>query len=181
MKSNKTKQPWKVQSERVYDEFRIFRIRNSTRVNPRTGQAIQFFLMDGLDWVNVIALTDDQQVILVKQYRHGSESFTLEIPGGCVEKDEDPRDSAIRELMEETGYKCDRISKLGAVHANPAMQSMRCHIFVAHGCKKTAAPSLDPGEDIKVEVIPLVKVNEMLQSGEISHALVVAAFGLYFL
>lgn len=170
---------WKIIEEKARDSFQIFNTRLSTRINPRSGKPFTFFLMQGLDWVNVIALTSKEEVILVRQYRHGAEEFQLEIPGGCVEPGEDPAQSALRELKEETGYISSKIEKLGTLYANPALQSMRLHVFIVRDVELKSNPTLDLGEDIKVEVIPLRDVKEMILNGSINHALVVAAFGLF--
>lgn len=180
MKTNSV--PWEVLNELIYEKFKIFEIRRSTRINPRTNVPFDFFLMRGLDWVNIIALTPDNEVVLVNQYRHGAEQRTIEIPGGCVDESEsDPKESALRELLEETGYAADQVEHLGTLMANPAMQSMRCSVYLARNAKKISQPSLDPGEDIEVLLEPLPNVLEMVRAGKVSHALVVAAFGLYAL
>jgi ADP-ribose pyrophosphatase len=179
-KESPTSARWRVLDEHVYETFKIFRIRRSGRINPRTGKRFDFFLMDGLDWVNIIPLTKDNKVVLVRQYRHGSESYTWEIPGGCVEAGEDPRFSACRELKEETGYEVKgEIKLLGTIHPNPAMQAMRCHCYVAEGVELTSAQALDPGEDIEVALKPIEEVRAMIGRGEITHAIVLAAFALF--
>lgn len=169
---------WRVVEDFVYETFAIFRIRRSKRLNPRTNKPFSFFLMDGLDWANIIALTPDQSVLLVEQYRHGSESLTLEIPGGCVERGEDPEASARRELEEETGYRVGLIEKLGVIHPNPAMQAMRCHCFIGHGAIRTGIPRLDEGEDIRTLEVPLPEVMRQIGSGAITHSIVLATFAL---
>ena len=174
-----SKPAWRIVSEQIYERFKIFQVKKSTRINPRTHSAVDFLLLDGLDWVNLIALTPDNQVVLVKQYRHGAEEYTLEIPGGCVEEGEDPMRSALRELREETGYNSTEIEHLGTVHPNPAMLSMRCHSYLARNVKKEGALQLDPGEDITVEIVPLAQALQLVKDGTITHALVVAAFGLF--
>lgn len=172
---------WQVKEELVYGEFPICKVKRSTRVNPRTLEAIDFVLIDGLDWVNIVALTPENEVVFVRQYRHGAERFTLELPGGCVDPGEDPAASALRELAEETGYTASKLVKLGTIHPNPAMLSLHCHCYFAMDARKTVETQLDPGEDIGVELFPLARAIEMVSSGEINHALVVAAFGLYTL
>lgn len=172
---------WKIVKDEQVDDFGLFRTKKSTRINPRTDKPYTFFLMDGLDWVSLIALTPEDEVIMVKQYRHGSEQMTLELPGGCVEKGEDPAISAARELKEETGYEFERVEKLGSIFANPALQSMRLHCYLAHGATKKTSPSLDAGEDIQAEKIPLKAFLEKVKAGEVNHALMVATAGLLIL
>lgn len=170
---------WAVETEHVYEAFKIFTVKRSRRTNPRTGKPFDFFLMEGLSWVNVVPLTPAGEVVLVRQYRHGTEEYTLEIPGGCIEiEDREPAVAAARELQEETGYLSERVAPLGVVAPNPAMMSMRLHTFVAHGCRPASTQRLDPGEDIAVVVKPLTEVFELVRGGTINHALVVAAFGL---
>ena len=177
----KNKGNWELVGDKTYDKFKIFEARKSTRINPRTGKPFDFFLMSGVDWANVIALTPNNEVVLVQQYRHGAESYQIEIPGGCIEPGENPADSALRELGEETGYTATDIKPLGTIFANPAMMSMRLHCFVAFNAVKDQGVSLDPGEDIQTIVRPINSVLDMVKSGEINHALIVAAFGLYAL
>jgi 8-oxo-dGTP pyrophosphatase MutT (NUDIX family) len=169
---------WQIVSEHLYEQFKIFSAKRSTRVNPRTGKPFDFFLMEGFDWVNLIPVTPQETVVFVRQYRHGSEEFTLETPGGTVEPNEDPKDTALRELAEETGYSAAEVAHLGTLHPNPAMQKMRVHYYIAHGVERTHTQTLDPGEDIEVIERPLIEVPKMIQRGELTSALVVAAFGL---
>lgn len=171
---------WKIEHEELYETFPIFNIRKSTRINPRTNKPFDFFLMDGFDWCNIIALTPENSVVLVRQYRHGAEEFTLEIPGGVVEaNDVDPMQSALREMEEETGYTSSDVISLGTIYPNPAMQSMRLHCYLARNARRVKEPVLDPGEDIEVVIKPLEEVMGLIQHGAVTHALVLAAFGLY--
>ncbi|NDC39244.1 MAG: NUDIX hydrolase [Proteobacteria bacterium] len=169
---------WEILTEHLYEQFKIFSAKRSTRVNPRTGKPFDFFLMEGCDWVNLIPVTPRETVVFVRQYRHGSEEFTLETPGGTVEPNEEPMATARRELTEETGYSAKEIAHLGTLQPNPAMQKMRIHYYVARGVERTHPQALDPGEDIEVIERPLIEVPQMIQSGELTSALVVAAFGL---
>lgn len=177
----KTAGNWEILKETTYEAFDIFTVKKSTRVNPRTNKKIDFVRIDGLDWANIIPITADQQVVLIRQYRHGSDDYTLEIPGGCVEVGEDPALSAMRELEEETGYSTKEVEYLGAVRPNPALMSNRCYFYVARGVQLKGEQRLDDGEDIQVVLKPLPEVIEMVKKGEISHSIVVAAFGLFAL
>lgn len=181
MKDKKNSQLWQVLEEQTYAQFPIFSVRRSRRVNPRTGTQIDFLLMSGLDWANVIALTDNHEVVLVRQYRHGADAYTLETPGGCVEAHESPLDSVRRELQEETGYCVKDIQPLGVFHPNAAMQSMRCHCFVAFGAHVCGPQTLDDGECIEVLCKPLYDVKQMILGGVITHSIVLASFAMFFL
>ena len=170
---------WKILEEQIYEQFRIFSIKRSKRVNPRTGKSFDFFLMEGFDWVNIIPITPENNVVFVRQYRHGSDEYTIETPGGTAEPGEDPKVTALRELEEETGYVAHEAHYLGALQPNPAMQKMRMHYYVAYNVTRTKAQKLDAGEDITVFERPLAEINEMIQRGEIVHGLIVAAFMLF--
>jgi 8-oxo-dGTP pyrophosphatase MutT (NUDIX family) len=124
----------------------------------------------------MIALTEDRQGVLVRQSRHGTREFTLEIPGGMVGADEEPQQAAARELLEETGYRGDGPVRIGTVTPNPAFLDNHCHTYLFTGCRKTAEPDLDHGEDIDVEVRPLSEVPGLIAGGDIDHALVICAF-----
>lgn len=133
-------------------------------------------MIEATDWVNVVALTPEENVIFVRQYRLGRGEVTLEIPGGMIDGAESPAAAAERELREETGYQAARWTALGAIDPNPAIQTNRCHLFLAEGCRRTAEVHLDEREDIAVQELPLAEVPRMLADGSISHALVAVAF-----
>ena len=176
--ADKTESGWQVLNDRVVDDFKIFRTRKSLRRNLRNGHEIDFFLMDGLNWANVIALTPANEVVLIRQYRHGVDREVIEIPGGCIEKGEDPAAGAARELEEETGYRAESLVTLGEVAPNPALMSLTCFFYVARDVVPDGKMGFDPGENIEVLLRPLDQVFEMVAGGEMQHALHVAAFGL---
>ena len=168
---------WRRLHSEPLGDFKIFTIRRDRIVSPRTEEEHDFYVLDGSDWINVIPVTPEGRIVLVEQYRHGIEAFTLEIPGGAIDpRDASPRDAARRELLEETGYTAEAWESLGFVYPNPAIQSNRCHAFVARGCRRAAEPALDPGEDITILEADPAEIREMLRDGRISHSLVVAAF-----
>jgi ADP-ribose pyrophosphatase len=129
------------------------------------------------EWVNILALDENDGLLMIRQWRHGIREVTLEIPGGLVdEEDGSPLEAAKRELMEETGFSGDDWREIGWVHANPAYQNNRCHFFVARGVRKTGAQSFDPDEKILETVfLPLADVVARLERCEITNAMVVAA------
>ena len=145
-------------------------------VSPRTGRPHAFTVLDGPDWINVVALTDSGEMLLVRQFRHGTQTQTLELPGGSTDRrDATPLEAAKRELLEETGHASDDWSLLGVVDPNPAIQSNACHTFLARGARKVADPQLDGGEDLSVVLLPRAEVERLLRDGTIRHSLTVAA------
>jgi ADP-ribose pyrophosphatase len=144
-------------------------------------EAHEFVVLHSPDWVNVVPLTSDGQVVLIRQWRHGTGEVTLEIPGGLIDPGESPGVAGARELEEETGYQPDRMEPMGWVHPNPALFSNRCYTCLALGCKKVGPPRLEDTEQIQVELKPLEKLPELIKNGEISHSLVVVALFRYLM
>ena len=170
-----TIEPWAPDGDPERHDFEVFRVRKYRAKSPRTGALRPFTVIDTGDWVNVVALTADGQIVLVRQFRHGAERITLEVPGGVIDAGEDPAAAAARELLEETGYAGGPPVHLGTVDPNPAIQSNRCHTYRIDGCARVAEPELDPGEDIEVVTMPAEDVDAAVADGRITHSLVVCA------
>lgn len=171
-------EPWAPVSEESLVDYKVFHVRKAVRRSPRTGKGVGLFILDTADWVNVVAFTRQQELILVRQYRHGIQDFTLEIPGGVVHGHEDPEIAARRELREESGYAPARITRIGRVAPNPAFQTNYLTTFLATGCEVAGDLIQDQGEDLEVVLVPASDVEAKVRAGEIDHALVLA--GLYF-
>ena len=157
-------------------DFRIFRLRQDRLVSPRTGQEHDFLVLDARDWVNIVALTPRGEVVCVEQYRHGTETIELEIPGGVMEpRDASPVETAVRELREETGYQGADARIIGRVAANPAILSNTCYTVLIERCELRHAVEFDHGEDLSTRLLPVPAVIEAVRRGQIRHSLVVAA------
>lgn len=175
--------PWPKLDTTPLGDFKVFRLRKDLKRSPRTGQTHEFFVLDSVDWVNVIALTADGQIVLVEQFRHGSETVELEIPGGIMDAhDASPVATAVRELREETGYDGEKARIIGTVFPNAAIQSNRCHTVLIENCRLTHPVQFDHGEDILTRLMPVDAIPELVATGRIRHCIVVAAlhyFGLW--
>ncbi len=167
---------WPTLEEGPLDDYRVFSLQQVRRRSPRTGTVGTFQVLHTPSWVNVVALTDDQDVVLIRQYRHGLDSVTLEIPGGLVDAGEEPASAAARELLEETGYAGRAPVWLGNVHPNPAIQTNVCSTWLIPGAHLVGPPRPDDEEHIVVELAPLATIEGLIRRGDISHALVVCAF-----
>ena len=166
----------KLESRRLAD-FGLVQVRQDVVRSPRTGATHEMLVLEMRDWVNIIALTPERKVVMVRQYRHGTAETGLEIPGGVVEGDDASMGvAARRELVEETGYEPDEMVFLGRVAPNPAMQDNWCHSFLARGARPVREQALDAGEDIEVVEVGLEEIPALIGSGQINHGLVVVAF-----
>jgi 8-oxo-dGTP pyrophosphatase MutT (NUDIX family) len=132
------------------------------------------------DWCNVVALTPDERVVFVWQYRFGTDSLSLEIPGGMIDPGESPEQAAVRELREETGYEADSIELLLSTEPNPAVQNNRCFTFLARGARKTRATGFDAQEELETTLVPAARVGELLDSGEVTHGIVQGALETFW-
>ena len=167
---------WPVITRTEGHDYGIFRTRLVQARHPRTGVERRFSTIECVDWVNVIALTPDDRVVLVRQFRVGAEKVCIEIPGGLVDPGEDAAAAAARELLEETGYVARSWRRLGEVRPNPAIQANRLTTFLALDAEPVAQATPDAGEVLGVETVPLADVEAMVRDGRIDHALVVVGF-----
>ena len=168
--------PWETLELGEIEGRGVFGLQQIARRSPRTGHTGTFQVLRVPDWTNVVALTPDDRIVLVAQYRHGLDRATLEIPGGAVDPGEAAADAAARELAEETGYSGETPVLIGTVHPNPAIQDNACTTWLITGARETQPPSPDEGEDIDVVTVPRRDLSSLLREGRITHSLVVAAF-----
>ena len=162
----------------VVGRFEIFDVHRHEVHRPAWGTRTRAVhtIVTAHDWANVVPLTDDGRIVLVRQHRFGIDGPSLEIPGGLVDPGESPLEAARRELREEAGYEAGALTPLGALYPNPALQPTRLHMFVARGCTPAAhGPALEELEDCAVVLVEVAELPRLIAAGEIHHALVVTA------
>ena len=170
---------WEKLGQEALASTRIFELRRVHYRHPGRRRERDFVVIDSPDWVNVLALTPDARLVLVRQFRFGIDDFSLEIPGGVLERGEDPLAGGLRELREETGYAGKNARIIGRVHPNPAVQNNTCHLVLVEDAVPVAAPEWDHDEEIAVSVLPVEDVFVLARGGGITHALVLDALLLF--
>lgn len=167
---------WRTISSTQKGDYRVFSVRQDRKVSPRTGKEHDFFVIDTTNWVNIIAITPEEEVVFVEQYRHGSGTVELEIPGGVMDADDtSPEATACRELLEETGYEGRNPQVVGKVFPNPAIMNNTCFTVLALDCRYVKPVQFDHAEDLATRLIPIAEVPKLVAAGKIRHALMVAA------
>lgn len=168
-------EPFERVSSREVIKTPIFALREDIATHPKTGESAPYVVVESPDWVNVIAVTEAGEVVLIEQWRHGSRRVELEIPGGLVDAGEDVLTAATRELLEETGYVPATTRVLGAVRPNPAFMDNVCTTVLAEGCRALHAPQLDHDEDIEIRTVSVETLESLVDDGTIAHSVVLCA------
>jgi ADP-ribose pyrophosphatase len=171
---------WKHLRSENGPHLRIFQVRYDWMENPRNAEILQTVILECRDWVNIVALTPENRLIMVEQYRFGAGKVTLEVPAGVMEPDETPKQAAQRELQEETGYTTNDWTYLGWVDPNPAFMNNRCHHWVARNVVKTHQTALDAGEAILVRDVSLADVQQAIRNGTCRSSLGLIALSQIF-
>lgn len=170
---------WEKLGQSAHLKTRIFDVLGTRFRHPARGTEREFIVINPPDWVNVVALTPDHHIVLVRQFRYGIDEFSLETPGGVMEAGEDPVAAGLRELREETGYTGAPAKLLGSVHPNPAIQSNRCHFVLVEQAVQSHALQWDADEEIHVTTQPVAEVVALAHAGGIVHSLVLNALMLF--
>ncbi len=171
---------WDTISTKRIAGLKIFSADMVTRRQSVWNKESDFVVLNSPAWVNIIPVTKDNNVVMIEQFRHGINDITLEVPGGLIEQDEQPRIAGQRECTEETGFASESNAiLLGENLPNPAFLNNTCYSYLWLGCEKIAGQSLDSNEDIEVIEVPLNKIEEYIITGKIKHSLVLTAFLFY--
>lgn len=168
--------PWKKSGSKLIGDFRIFKLLSELKISPRTGKEHDFYVLDCPGWVNIVAVTPNQQLVMIDQYRHGSNTVELEIPGGMMDAGEtDPVATGVRELREETGYEGAKARILGKVFANPAILTNICYTVLVENCRLKHPVEFDHGEDLATRLVPVADIPRLVAEEKIQHSMVVVA------
>jgi ADP-ribose pyrophosphatase len=162
---------WKTLSSEYISRHKYFTLRKDRCLTP-SGKEIPDYYVVELDMsVCALAITEDNQVLLVKQYRHPIRKTILELPGGFIDKKEDPAKAVAREILEETGYEFKDVEFVGTIAANPAVLDNYTNLYVAKGGKKVGKQNLDPTEEIEIVLMPLQDLIDMVMENKMDQAL----------
>jgi ADP-ribose pyrophosphatase len=163
---------WEKLGETTRVQTRVLDLLSARFRHPVRDIERDFVVIGAPDWCNVIAVTPEGHLVLVRQFRYGINEFSLEIPGGMIDAGEDPVTAAVRELREETGFVGTDARVLASVHPNPAIQNNRCHFVLVENAKLTAPLGWDHDEEIEVTTMPVDDVFACARAGKITHSLV---------
>jgi 8-oxo-dGTP pyrophosphatase MutT (NUDIX family) len=170
---------WDVFQDRIVLETPIVTIKAGPVQCKRSGKSKDFYMFCFPDWVNVVALTPDRKMVMIRQFRYGSAKMEIEVPGGMVNAGEPPVEAGCRELLEETGYAGGKARVIGRVCPNPAIQGNYCYTVLVEDAVKIAEPRQDDMEDIECFLLPVPDVMQHVASGVIDHGLVLNALMFY--
>lgn len=171
---NEQPEIWETVESKPVADCRVFRVREDfARNGEKQGS---FFVLENPDWVNIVALTKEYNVVLIEQFRHGTQEIITEIPGGMIDEGETAEAAARRELLEETGYAAEEFILIGRSKPNPALQNNWIYHYAAVGAEKIEEVAFDEHESVVTKLCHVTEIPQKIKSGEISHSLVVAAF-----
>ena len=170
---------WELVENREDKKYGLFSVNIHKSRSPRTGQIHEFQVLKSPDWVAVVAVTPDNQVVMVRQFRHGTGELSLEPPGGLVKEGQAPEQSAREELEEETGYQAEVLEFLGWMHPMPAIFTNRFYVYLARNATPTGRLNPDETEEVETVLVPLDQIREYIRSGKITCSVMIAALYLF--
>jgi ADP-ribose pyrophosphatase len=163
--------PWRILSSEHLLDCRIFSVERTRSQSPIDASIHEFYRLRCVDWAQIVPVTADDEIVMVRQYRHGSDELSLEIPAGLIDPGETPEEAAKRECLEETGYAANGLDSLGILRPNPALFVNRLHAFVAYGVQRSGSIANTATEQTEVELVPIDRLAELMLNGKIDHAL----------
>lgn len=172
--------PWLVLESTCLSDRPWFTVRRERVQLPSGVEIPEWYILDYPDWVNIIAVTEDDQYVFITQYRHAVGETRFELVAGCCEEGETPLESARRELMEETGYGGGEWSLFMTTSPNPTSHSNRCYTYLAKGVRRLGEQNPEPTEEIEVQLLAEAEVRELLSGDEIIQCLHAAPLWKYF-
>lgn len=175
---NKGPVPWKLEKEQLVSDCSIFELKKKKVKSPRIQKSFDMYALDSPDWVMILPVTASEEIIMVRQFRHGTNEITLELPGGIVEQGMTPEKTARTELAEEVGRKSEKITYLGRARPNPAFMNNWCHFFLAEELSNEKKAQ-DDGEDIYLTSVPLYKINQLIKSELITNGMTIIGFNYF--
>lgn len=173
---------WETTAKKELLDLKIFKAEMVTRKHSQSGKISEFVVLNSSNWANIIPITKDGNILIIEQFRQGTNSITLEIPGGLIEINEEPIEAARRECIEETGYSSDKeLELLGISQPNPAFLNNKCYTYVWFDVEKKFIQNFDENEEINVIPTPINEVKQLIRQGKINHSIITTAFFYYFL
>ena len=169
------KPAWRLRASRYIVDSPYMRLREDEVELPNGTVVSNYYVRESRGFVIIVALTADERVVLVRQYRYGSDSIHLEIPAGMLLEGEDPAACALRELAEETGYAVEHCERAGEFFAEAVRSNARAFIYIGRAARKVAEPVPDPTEHLEAELVPLQTFRRMLADGRIDTGASIAA------
>lgn len=176
---DKTPQRWETVERRIHADCKVFKVMRHYCRHPRSQVEDDFYVITALDWVVALALTPERELVMVNQYRFGTEDLSWEFPAGIVEPGEDPVAAGVRELREESGFVGENPRLIGCSYPNPAVQSNTCHYILVENAEPRAEVEWGLHEEMEIATMSVESVFEHARTGCIDHALVINAL-FYF-
>jgi ADP-ribose pyrophosphatase len=170
---------WERVDSRIDRSYGLFSVHVLKNRSPRTGAVHEFQVLDSPDWVAIIPVTAANELVLVNQYRHGSDELSLEPPGGLVKPGQSAEQSGREELEEETGYVSDDWELLGWMHPMPAIFTNRFYVYLARNAAPTGTLDPEETEEIETVLVPLSEIRDYIRTGRITSSVMIAALHLF--
>lgn len=171
----------KKSTEKTLCSTPVFQVREKCFENPSEGGSFTYSVLSAPDWVNILAVTSERRIVLVRQFRPGTEQFTLELPAGVIDPGESPLAAAKRELLEETGMKSDHWISLGRCSSNPALMDNHTYLFLAESTVQVADPIPEDSGLMEVVMVSEQEFEEVLQTEKLDHAIALATISRWLL